>query len=180
MKKISFFLLLLLAIISCQKSKSLVEAEKSAARGLSVYLANGQMRDIGKNTAFQDFLRQVIHEDIDETSRNLPLSIVKVDVVFTNPEKSTFLVEYTLGENKNNMALDLENILDTNFDFEKILPRSQSDETQISSTYKTRYKCVRETCNNDCSVRVLLGGSQITCFCGNTISTDGSCSLEIN
>jgi len=179
MKKMSLLLSLLLAMISCQKSKNLLDTEKTASKGLTIYLANGEIKDIEKNANIENFLKQVIQDDNDEMNRNLPLSIDKVEILSTDREKTMFVVDYRNGEEKNNFILLLENVLDTNFDFAKILPRGKHDEVNLNYTYRTRYRCVKETCNQGCSL-VVYPNDQFTCFCGNKPAVEGSCWLEIS
>ncbi len=183
MKKNNLILVLLPIIflaLSCERNESFPEVSSSKFENLKIILSNGDIKNIAQNQSFKEFILKNIQEDFEDASRQMPVEISKIEVVSTDMEKSTFIIEYQINEQAGNMAITLWNILSTDFNYEKIITRSGLDELDINTTYKTKYKCVRENCNNGCSVRVILGSNQITCFCGTIISTDGSCSLEIN
>lgn len=182
MKKNDFIFvnfLLLLLFTSCQKSTLNLEKDGLASNTLSIYLANGGYENIAQNKSFREFILKNIQEDFATSTRSIPIEITNIEVVNTDMEKSTFVVEYKVDGQENNTAITLWNILSTDFNYDAITKRIDVEEAEANITYKTRYKCVRETCTLGCSVRVWGGGSQITCFCGSNLATEGSCILEI-
>jgi hypothetical protein len=182
MKKIVFMFvnfLLLFLFISCQKSSLSLEKDGFASNALSIYLANGRYESIAQNKSFKEFLLKNIQEDFAVSTRSMPIEITNIEVVNTDMEKSTFVVDYKVDGQENNTAITLWNILSTDFNYDVITKRINAEELEANITYKTRYKCIKETCTLGCSVRVLGVGSQITCFCGSNLATEGSCILEI-
>lgn len=169
--------LLLLLFASCQKGNLKLEKDDFSSPKLSICLSNGGYENIAQNKSFREFILKSIQEDFSTSS--MPIEITKIEVVNTDMEKSIFIVEYKVEGQENNTAITLWNILSTDFNYDAIVPRINVDELEANITYKTRYKCVRETCTLGCSVRALAGGSQITCFCDNNVATEGSCVLEI-
>lgn len=171
--------LLLLLFASCQKGNLNLEKDDFSSPKLSICLSDGRYENIAQNKSFREFILRSIQEDFSTSSHSMPIEITKIEVVNTDIEKTTFIVEYKVEGQENNTAITLWNILNTDFNYDAILARNSVDEPEATITYKTRYKCIRETCTLGSSVRVLAGGSQITCFCGNNVATEGSCILEI-